>query len=321
MAPKRDYGMDHAHYRWSPIIDREPLNWPRGARVAFCVIINLECLDWIPPEGSYQAPLLYTHLAPIQRPLPESWTMAIREYGHRVGVFRLLDLLEKYGIRPTVSMDALTACRCPYLVRYCLDHGCEIIAHGLGVSRMITSRMSEDEERRYIAQTIDAVEIATGSRPKGWHGPEYGESAHTPQLLAELGIRYLCDWANDEQPYRMTTATGELYALPVMIELDDVFALRDRHYRVDDYARQIVEAIDVMRCDATESGRVFVLNLHAWMSGQPFRIRFLTDAIAHIMSQVDIWTATGAEIIEAYSQQAEAHGVSKLQSATTSATR
>ena len=184
--------------------------------------------------------------------------MAIREYGHRVGVFRLLDLLEKYGIRPTVSMDALTACRCPYLVRYCLDHGCEIIAHGLGVSRMITSRMSEDEERRYIAQTIDAVEIATGSRPKGWHGPEYGKSAHTPQLLAELGIRYLCDWANDEQPYRMTTATGELYALPVMIELDDVFALRDRHYRVDDYARQIVEAIDVMRCDATESGRVFV---------------------------------------------------------------
>ena len=247
--------------------------------------------------------------------------MAIREYGHRVGVFRLLDLLEKYGIRPTVSMDALTACRCPYLVRYCLDHGCEIIAHGLGVSRMITSRMSEDEERRYIAQTIDAVEVATGSRPKGWHGPEYGKSAHTPQLLAELGIRYLCDWANDEQPYRMTTATGELYALPVMIELDDVFALRDRHYRVDDYARQIVEAIDVMRCDAAESGRVFVFNLHAWMSGQPFRIRFLTDAIAHIMSQVDIWTATGAEIIEAYSQQTGAHGVSKLQSATTSATR
>ncbi|HZP75034.1 MAG TPA: polysaccharide deacetylase family protein [Pseudolabrys sp.] len=321
MAPKRDAGMDHEHYPWSPIITRRPLAWPNGARLAVCVIINLECLDWIPPEGSYQAPLLYTHLAPIQRPLPELWTMAIREYGHRVGIFRLMNLLGRHGIRPMVSMDALTASRYPYLVRYCLDRGCEIIAHGLGVSRMITSRMSETEERRYIAETLDVLEGATGSRPQGWHGPEYGESERTPQLLAELGVRYVCDWANDEQPYRMTTASGELYALPIMIELDDVFALRDRRYRVDEYVRQIVDAVDVMRGDAIANGRVFVLNLHAWMSGQPFRVRFLTEAIARIMSHADVWTASGSEIIDSYRKQMGTHRARGGQSVAASGAR
>jgi peptidoglycan/xylan/chitin deacetylase (PgdA/CDA1 family) len=313
--------MDHDHYPWSPIVARGPLAWPNGARLAFCVIINLECLDWIPPDGSYQAPQLYSHLAPIQRPLPELWTMAIREYGHRVGVFRLMDLLAKHGIRPGIGMDALTASRYPYLVRYCLDRGCEIIAHGLGVSRMITSRMTEDEERRYIVETLDAIEAATGSRPQGWHGPEYGESERTPQLLAELGIRYVCDWANDEQPYRMTTAKGELYALPVMVELDDVFALRDRRYRADEYVRQIVEAFDVMHDDAAKSGRVFVLNLHAWMSGQPFRVRFLSEAIAHIMGKTGVWATTGAQIIDSYCKQTGTHRVRTEQPSVASGAR
>ena len=99
MARERRYGMDNDHYEWSPIVRRKPLVWPGGARVAFCVIVNLEQLDWRSPPGSYQPPLLYSHLAPIHRPAPELWTISVREYGHRVGVFRLFDLLDKHGIR------------------------------------------------------------------------------------------------------------------------------------------------------------------------------------------------------------------------------
>ena len=304
MSHERRYGMDNDHYEWSPIVKREHLAWPGGARVAFCVIVNREYLDWTAPSGSYQPPLLYSHLAPIQRPVPEIWTISVREYGHRIGVFRLLDLLERHRIRPTVAMDAFTAANYPFLVRHCLQRGCEIIAHGVAGSRMITSRMSEDEERRYIRESIDAITGATGARPNGWHGPEYGESALTPRLLAEAGIRYVCDWANDEQPYRMTTPKGELYALPVMIELDDVFALRDRRYQVDDYSRQIKDAVNVMYRDAALTGRLLVLNLHAWLSGQPFRVRFLADAVAHIVSLEGVWPATGSEIINWYRAEA-----------------
>jgi len=300
MARERRYGMDNDHYEWSPIVRRKPLAWPGGARVAFCVIVNLEQLDWRSPPGSYQPPLLYSHLAPIHRPAPELWTISVREYGHRVGVFRLFDLLDKHGIRSTVAMDARTAANYPYLVRHCLQRGYELVAHGVAASQMITSRMSEDEERHYIRESIDAVAGVTGTRPNGWHGPEYGESALTPRLLAEAGIRYVCDWANDEQPYRMTTPTGELYALPVMIELDDVFALRDRRFQVDDYVRQLKTAIDVMHRDAASTGRLFVLNLHAWLSGQPFRARFLADAISYIAGRDGVWAATGSEIVDWY---------------------
>jgi peptidoglycan/xylan/chitin deacetylase (PgdA/CDA1 family) len=253
----------------------------------------------MPPPGSVQAPNLYAHLA-VRRPIPELWSVSHREYGHRVGIFRLIELLEKHGIRPTIAMDAMTARNYPYLVRYCQDRGCEIIAHGISASRMITSRMDEAQERAFIAESIAALEAATGRPPSGWAGAEYGESARTPQLLAQAGIRYVCDWANDEQPYRMTTVAGELYALPVMVELDDAFALRDRCFRVDEYCQQLIDAFDTMYRDAATSGRLLAINLHAWLMGQAYRIEFLDAALAHMVRHADVWCATGGEIVEAY---------------------
>lgn len=304
MAPPRKPGMDHDHYAWSPWVNREPLAWPRGARVALSVIVNLEYLDWDAPAGAYQSPGLYTHLA-MQRPIPEIWSLTHREYGHRVGIFRVLDLLDRHGIRPTVAIDAMTARNYPYLVRHCIDRGVEFIAHGVAVSRMITSRMGEDEERRYIAEATAAVSAATGAPPEGWLGPEYGESTATPRLLAEAGYRYLCDWANDDRPYAMTVPEGELHALPVLIELDDVFALRDRRYPVDAYTDQIKEAFDVLYRDAATGGRVMVLSLHPWLIGQPCRIGFLDQALGHIVRRHGVWAAAGAEIIEWCREQPE----------------
>lgn len=298
MPALRREGMDHDHYEWSPIVARPKLEWPGGARVALCVIVALEHMEWAPPAGSVQAPNLYTHLA-LQRPIPEIWSVSHREYGHRVGIFRVLDVLHKHGIRPTIAIDALTASHYPWLVRYCAQRNCEFIAHGISASRMITSRMSEAEERAYIAESIEAVHEATGAAPQGWSGPEYGESTRTPRLLAEAGIRYVCDWVNDEQPYPMKTEPP-VYALPVMVELDDVVALRDRRFRVDEYAVQLTDAFDTIYRDSAASGRALVLNLHPWLMGQPFRIGFLDAALAHMVRHRHVWAATGSEIIEAY---------------------
>lgn len=298
MPAEPRHGMDHDHYAWSPIVARPALQWPGGARVALCVIVTLEHVEWAPPKDSVQTPNLYTHLA-LARPIPEFWSVSHREYGHRVGIFRVLDVLQKHGIRPTIALDAMTARHYPWLVRHCAQRNCEFIAHGISASRMITSRMSEAEEQAYIAESIEAVRDATGSDPLGWSGPEYGESTRTPQLLAEAGIRYVCDWANDEQPYRMKAAQP-LYALPVMVELDDVFALRDRRFRIDEYAAQLKEAFDTIYRDSATSGRTLALNLHPWLMGQPFRIGFLDDALAHMVQCEHVWTATGSDIIDAY---------------------
>ncbi len=287
-------GMDHPHHGWSPIVTRRPLRWPEGARVALSVIVNLEQLEWDPPEGSYQPPGLY------DRPLPEYRAITHREYGHRVGVFRVLDALERHRLRPTVAMDALTAANYPYLVKHCQARGAEIIAHGEAPSRMITSAMSEAEERRYIRDSIEAVAAATGTEPRGWLGPNYGESTRTPRLLAEAGVRYVCDWVNDEQPYPMTVPGGALYALPILLEIDDHFALRERRFPVDGYGQLIARAFDRMYRDATRSGRLLVLNLHPWLIGQPFRIGYLEAALAHIMRRKRVWAASGAEVVDWY---------------------
>ncbi|MGH8057189.1 MAG: polysaccharide deacetylase family protein [Candidatus Entotheonellia bacterium] len=298
MPAQRRLGMDHDHYAWSPIVTRGVLRWPANARVALCVLVNLEHLEWSPPAGSYQPSSLAGGIAP--RPFPDYSRFSHREYGHRVGIFRVLDVLERYGIKATVAMDALTAEHYPYLVRHCLGRGCEIIGHGIAATQMITSQMSEQAERDYIQASVRALTRATGRAPVGWFGPEYGESARTPQLLAQAGIRYVCDWTNDEQPYPMQTAQGELFALPILLELDDINALWDRRVTIDRYAELLQEGFETLYSDGAHNGRLLVLNLHPWLIGQPFRIRYLDAALKGIMRRHGVWAATGAEIIDWY---------------------
>ncbi len=302
MSAQRRHGMDHEHYAWSPISTRRVLRWPDGARVALCVLISLDHMEWEPPEGSYQSPTLAGGLG-ASRGAPDYPRLTHRDYGHRVGIFRIFDVLAKHGIPPTVAMDALTAEHYPALVRHCQTRGCEIIGHGMSASQMITSEMTEQAERDYIHRSIETLAQATGAAPAGWLGPEYGESARTPQLLAQAGIRYVCDWTNDEQPYRMTTAQGELCALPLMLELDDVHALWDRRVQVDRYEQLLREGFDILYRDGAENSRVLVLHLHPWLIGQPFRIGFLDAALGAMMQRQGVWAAHGSAIVEWFQKQ------------------
>ena len=160
--PELHHGMDHDHSDWSPLnTTRAALAWPGNARVAICVIVSLEHMEWSRPSGAYQIPNIAGGYGP--GPFPDVTAWSHREYGHRVGIFRVLDVLEKHGVKPTIAMDILTAENYPFLVRHCLGRGGEIIGHGISVSRMITSRMSEPEEREYLQTSVQAV---SGAPPK-----------------------------------------------------------------------------------------------------------------------------------------------------------
>ena len=301
MPARRTFGMDHPHHEWSPIISRPALRWPNGAAVALCVVLVLEHMEWQAPEGSFQVANLSGGSAP--RAFPDYARLSHREYGHRVGIFRLLDLLDKHGIPATIAMDAMTAENYPYLVQHCIGRGCEIIGHGISVSRTISANMSEDEERGYIRSSIDSLVSATGSAPQGWFGPEYGESDRTPQLLAEAGLRYVCDWANDEQPYPMTTGDTPFFALPLLYELDDVASMAQRKVTVADYQRRLTESFDTLLEDGASNGRVMALNWHPWMVGQPFRVGAVDAALHHMMRTGGVWAATGSEIVDHFQNQ------------------
>ena len=298
MPAQRRPGMDHEHYAWSPMSTRPTLRWPEHAPVALCAVVNLSQMELQPPTDSFQSPVLAGGLG--QRPYPDYARQSHREYGHRVGVFRVLDVLARHGVPATVAVDALTAEGYPALIDELGARGCEIMAHGISASQMITSRMTEAEERDYIARSIAACTAATGTAPAGWLGPEYGESNRTPALLAEAGIRYVCDWPNDEQPYRMTTPTGELYALPFLWDLDDVNALWDRRLPAERYGKLIVEAFEGLKKDGANNARLLALHLHPWLIGQPFRIGCLDAALTEITRQGGCWMANGSTVIDWY---------------------
>jgi len=309
MPASRSYGMDQPFYPWSSIVSRPPLRWPDNARVALAVIVNLEYWDWEVPPGT---PVAVTPLGgPVglwtgnQLAWPDVGGHGNHEYGNRVGVFRILALLDKYGIKPTLALDKAVADNYPTLVKEGQKRGAEFIAHGLSRRRIIHIGMSEDEERQYIRDSIDAVTKATGKRPVGWCGPDFQETPNTPNLLAAEGIRYVCDWGNDEQPYRMTPSSGELYSLGVHNHLDDNYIHMLGRRTINEVNLLWRDWFDGLYADGATNGRMMVLNLHPWIMGQPWRIRHLDEVLGHICAHQGVWTATGSEIIDWFKLQTE----------------
>jgi peptidoglycan/xylan/chitin deacetylase (PgdA/CDA1 family) len=158
--------------------------------------------------------------------------------------------------------------------------------------------MSENEERDYIRTSLDEIEKQSGVRPLGWHGPEYGESERTPEILAGLGVRYVLDWPNDEQPYLMTTEAGSIVSIPMALELDDVIAHYHRRISMKRWKQGVIDAIDQLSSDGCQNGRHLVLNLHPWLTGHPHRIGFLEELLAEVRERKDVWTTTTGQIAD-----------------------
>lgn len=298
--------MDNPYSGWSSLSTRPPLRWPDGARVALCVIVSLERTEWQPPQSAVTPPS-----ASLFGPWPNVFSLqepTWHEYGNRVGVFRVMDVLDRLGIRGTAAFDAALARDTPFLVDQVLQRDWEVIGHGVAFSQMITDRMDEEEERDYIDRALSGLEEACGARPLGWLGPDYGESSRTVRLLAEAGVRYVCDWPNDDQPNRLTVPTGGITALPVALDLDDALTHRQGNVTIQRWATNVVDAFEQLHADGERHGRVLVLNLHPYVIGRPLRIRYLEKALSRILEHSGVWLATGREIVDWY----EAHGTADV---------
>lgn len=285
-------GMDHPHYPFSALPSRPPLAWPDGARVAFWVLLHLEHWELTPPADAVRDARFVSEFGNFA---PDYRTWSQREYGNRVGIFRILDVLDRHGIKASVAAGAAACALYPGLIEECRRRNYEFIAHGSYATRLISSRMSEAEERAAIGESIAAVERATGRRPRGWLGQDHGESARTPGLLAEAGIDYVLDWANDDQPYAMTVGRP-MIAIPNQVEWDDIQLFWIR--RVDSwrYPALVGEAFEVLYEEGARSGRSFVISLHPWLFGMAQRIRYLDEALDRLAGRPAVWQATAGEI-------------------------
>jgi allantoinase len=285
--------MDNPWYDYVPFPLRPRLHWPKNARVAFCVVLHLEYFALIPAEDSYKDPRLVSEFGNY---VPDYRTWTQREYGNRTGIFRVLDVLDRYQIRAGVAVNAMAAERYPFLIEQCKRRKYEFIGHGTSANRMISSKMSEAEEKREIATSIAAVEKATGEKPTGWLGQEFGESQRTPQLLADAGLDYVLDWPNDDQPYPMKVGK-KFVSMPNQPEWDDVQQLWIRKINTTRYPDLVGDAFELLH---KEGSQVFSLSIHPWLMGMAHRIKYLDEALRRIERFGNVWHATPGEIAKHY---------------------
>ena len=286
-------GMDNPWYDYSPFPTRPKLTWPRNARVAFCVVLPLEYYELAPAEDAVKDSRFIGEFGNY-RPDYRTWTQ--REYGNRTGIFRVMDVLDRYQIRAGVAVNAMAAERYPFLIDQLKRRKYEFIAHGVSGNRMISSKMSEAEEKAEIAASLAAIEKAAGVRPTGWLGQDYGESQRTPQLLADAGLDYVLDWPNDDQPYPMKVGK-KFISMPNQPEWDDVQQLSLRRIPTPRYPDMVGEAFELLH---HEGGQIFNLAVHPWMMGVPHRIKYLDEALRRIERFGNVWQATPGEIASHY---------------------
>lgn len=271
--------------------DRLPIHWPHDAQLAFSVFLYFEHWDVHHDASSVRDSRFGD---PGGYFSPDFRTMGWREFGNRVGVFRVLEMLDRFGIRATVAANAMACEAYPYLVEQFDRRGYEFAAHGIDATRMISSRMTAPEEMALIEESRLRVAAAVGRQPQGWIGQDYGESALTPELLAKAGFSYVADWPNDDQPSRMSRSA--LVSIPSQAELDDVQFLWHRRVPLRHYAPSLSSAFSLLLDEGAAQGRFFGLHLHPWLIGTPHRSRELARFLSFAMSQRRVWQATAGDV-------------------------
>ncbi|RFB05113.1 polysaccharide deacetylase family protein [Parvularcula marina] len=293
--PKRQHGMDHDLYPWSNLFDRKPVSWPEGAGVALWITISGEFFPLTPNTGPLRAP---GHMA---TPYPDFRTFTTRDYGNRVGMYRIMKVLDSLGLSASVNMSSDLTTRAPMLVEEFKSRNWEIIAHARNMNDVVHGETPEDTEQDIIDRTLDDLSNNAGIIPKGWMSPARSESYATPSLLAQSGLEYVCDWGNDDMPYLMTTEGGPIHAMPYTHELEDRHVLQNLGQREEVYIEQIIAAFDRLSAEAKDhGGRVLHLALTPYIIGQPFRIWALKEVLNRILEKGAVWNATGEEILSAW---------------------
>ncbi len=273
-------------YPYSPIVRRPKVLWPNGNRVALWVIPNIEffALDEV-----------------ITAPkIPDVAGFAVRDYGNRIGIFRIMEVLDRHGVRGTVALNSDVCAQHPAIIEEGNKRGWEWMGHNESNTRRL-NEMQPDEEAGAIRRTVETITKATGTAPKGWLGSGLQETWNTLPLLADNGIGYVADWIVDDQPVPMTLDDGrKLFAMPYSTELNDKPAYERRNLDAPQFDAMIRRQFDVLWREGETQARVMAIALHPYLTGMPHRIGALDSALEYICSHKGVWRATGAEIAAAW---------------------
>ena len=279
----------HGRYGFSALADRPAYDWPGGKRLAVCLCNNIEWFSFMTGLGS-------DHTVPGAAQTTRNY--AWRDYGNRVGLWYLFDLLDELGLPASHNMNAAVLDNCPQVVDRIRARGDEVIGHGVTNSER-QDIMDEPTERAMINETTEAITRHFGKPPMGWLGPYIVQSDVTLDLLKEAGYSYMLDWPADDQPFWMTTRSGPMLSVPYSIELNDSPAQVFRHHTGREFEEMILDHFNEMLLQSRKYPLVFTIVLHPFVIGQPFRLRALRRALGGILeNRDDLWLTTPGGIAD-----------------------
>lgn len=279
---------NHSRYAYSPIVSRPDFSWPGGKRLAFYIALNIEHFAFGTGLG----------MDPNHSGQQNARHYAWRDYGSRIGHWRLFEILDELKLPATILLNSSVCYNYPQIVEKIKARGDDVLGHGRSNAEIHRS-MWEADERHAIAECTEVLEKYIGVRPTGWMGPGAAESNITPDLLKEAGYTHLLDWPFDDQPIWMHTRSGPLLSIPYPMELNDAGAQAQRDQTGRQFAEMIVDQFEEMLNQSERQPLVFSLSLHGFIVGQPFRLRPVREAIKHCVQHERsdrVWYTTAGEI-------------------------
>jgi len=293
--PNRHYGMDHDRYKWSLMYQRPKIKWPSGRNIALWITVAVEVFPLNDDRQPFPLP------GSMAKPYPDLQNYTWRDYGNRVGIYRLMRAFDRFGISPTWAINSAVADQLPGLMKDISARNEEIIAHGVDMASPHSAHLSKEDERALIRKSIDRLNEVAPKPIQGWMSPGKAQSPLTPELLAEAGMEFFCDWPNDELPYEFRTDNGPLIAMPHSSELDDRQIIIDYKHDEGSFVDQIKDHYHYLSREAEHGGgRIISINLHPWVIGQSHRIAAIEEILEFLIGQKDIWSATNSDIISGW---------------------
>ncbi len=281
----------HDRYGYSPITERPAYSWPDGKRLAFYVALNVE-------HFSFGEGLGHTPTAP--GPAPDQRNYAWRDYGLRVGIWRIFDLMDELRLPMCHLLNSTVCENQPQIVERIRKRGDEVVGHGRTNSER-QSGLDEAAEKELIGEATAILTRALGRAPKGWMGPWIAETERTPDLLKEAGYTYVMDWPADDQPFWMRTRSGPLLSVPYPIEINDSPVMLSRMQPATDFAQMIADQFETMLEFSDKHPLVCGISLHTFVAGQPFRFAQIRRALTQLLRHPRwdrVWVTTPGAIAD-----------------------
>jgi allantoinase len=291
MCPMPDLLPGHDRYAYVPLPERPDYSWPGNTRLAFVVTTNIEWFAF----GAGLGP------DPAKTGEPQTHrNYAWRDYGNRIGIWRLLDLFDELELPAAHNTNSLVYRHAPQITDAIRRRGDEIVGHGRTNAENLRG-LWPDDEARLLAEVTETIRRHEGKAPRGWMGAGAYETAKTPDILKSLGYRYLMDWPMDDQPVWMRTSAGPILSVPYPIETDDAQAIIHRKYTGRDFCDMLVAQFDEMLEQSRRHPLVMNVSVHPFVFGHPYQIHWLRQALQHCRSHAGtgrVWWTRPGEIAD-----------------------